>query len=77
MSPFLRKVRTASEATAVQIVEKRHGRRTILEHLGSAPTETELVALMQIGREKLAANQPMLDFDEQPAGRPGAALERS
>ena len=78
MSPFLRKVKTASKATAVQIVEKRHGRRVIVEHLGSAHTEAELAALMQIGREKLALNQPALDFDEQPAGRPrgaGAVVE--
>ena len=47
MSPFLRKVKTASGATAVQIVEKRHGIRTILEHLGSAHDEAELAALMQ------------------------------
>ena len=39
MSPFLRKVKTASGATAVQIVEKRGGVRTILEHLGSAHDE--------------------------------------
>lgn len=79
MSPFLRKVKTASGATAVQIVEKRHGRRTIVEHLGSAHTQTELAALLQVGREKLAVNQPALDFDEeQPAGRPrgvGAVVE--
>ncbi len=33
---------------------------------------------MQIGREKLAVNQPVLDFYEQPAGRPrgsGAVVE--
>lgn len=79
MSPFLRKVKTASAGTAVQIVEKRHGRRTILEHLGSAHTEAELAALLQVGREKLATNQPALDFgEEQPAGRPrgaGAVVE--
>lgn len=79
MSPFLRKVKTASGATAVQIVEKRHGRRTILEHLGSAYTGAELAALLQVGREKLATNQPALDFgEEQPAGRPrgaGAVVE--
>ena len=53
MSPFLRKVKTASGATAVQIVEKRHGIRTILEHLGSAHDEAELAALMQAGREEI------------------------
>ena len=48
MSPFLRKVKTASGATAVQLVEKRGGVRKILEHLGSAHTEAELAALMLI-----------------------------
>ena len=78
MSPFLRKVRTASGATAVQVVEKKHGLRRILEHLGSAHTEAELAALMAAGRAKLAANQPELDFDSGVGGRPrssGAVVE--
>ncbi|MFV0407591.1 MAG: hypothetical protein ACK5LN_12365 [Propioniciclava sp.] len=36
-------------ATAVQIVEKRGGVRTVLEHLGSAHDEAELAALLRIG----------------------------
>ena len=76
MSPFLRKAKTASGATAVQIVEKKHGQRQILEHLGSAHTEAELAALMHAGRQKLSANQPELDFDVGDGGRPraGAAV---
>lgn len=70
MSPFLRKVKTASGATAVQIVEKKHGQRRILEHLGSAHTEAQLAALMHAGRAKLAVNQPELDFDPGTGGRP-------
>ena len=74
MSPFLRKVKTASGAMAVQIVEKKHGQRRILGHLGSAHAQAGLSALMQVGREKLAANQPALDFDEErPVGRPRTA----
>ena len=42
MSPFVRKVKTASGATAVQIVSKSGGVRRIVEHLGSAHDETEL-----------------------------------
>ena len=56
MSPFLRKVKTASGATAVQIVEKKHGRRTILEHLGSAHSDAELAVLVEIGIGKLNAD---------------------
>ena len=74
MSPFLRKVKTASGATAAQIVEKRHGIRTILEHLGSAHDEAELAALMQAGREKIQANQAMLDITVEGGVRPGVAV---
>lgn len=74
VSPFLRKVKTASGATAVQIVEKRHGARTILEHLGSARDEAELAALLRIGHEKLHANQPTLELPTQRGVRPGVAV---
>ena len=40
----MRKVRTASGATAVQIVSKSGGVRRIVEHLGSARTEAGLEA---------------------------------
>ena len=58
----------------MQIVEKRHGIRTILEHLGSAHDEAELAALMQAGREKMQANQPMLDITVDGGVRPGVAV---
>ena len=70
MSPFLRKVKTASGATAVQIVEKKRGVRTILEHLGSAHDEAQLAALMRVGQDKLHANQPTLDLPAQSGVRP-------
>ena len=35
----MRKVKTASGATAVQIAERRGGRDHVLEHLGSAHTD--------------------------------------
>lgn len=54
VSPYLRKVRTASGATAVQIVSKSGGVRRIVEHLGSAHNEVELAALMEIGRRRIA-----------------------
>lgn len=39
MGPFLRKVKTASGATAVQIVVKEGRKNRIIEHLGSAHDE--------------------------------------
>ncbi|OMG07098.1 transposase [Actinomyces naeslundii] len=50
MSPFLRKVRTSSGAMAVQIAVKEDGVRRIVEHLGSAHNETEVAALLEVGR---------------------------
>ena len=75
MSPFLRKVRTASGATAVQIVSKSGGVRRIVEHLGSAHDETEVAALLEAGRQKIAAwqGQGLLDLEslDPAAGRTG------
>ena len=62
----MRKVKTASGATAVQIVSKSGGVRRIVEHLGSAHDETELEA----GRQKIAAwqGQGLLDLESlEPA----------
>ena len=73
MSPYLRKVRTRSGATAVQIVEKRHGQRTIVEHLGSARSEAELVVLVEIGIGKLNQGQDRLDFGCDGQGIPAGA----
>ena len=52
MSPFLRKVKTASGATAVQIVVKEGHKNRIIEHLGSAHDEAGLAVLMAAGRAK-------------------------
>ena len=43
---FVRRVRTASGATAVQIVEYVGGRQQIVKHVGSAHTQAELGVLM-------------------------------
>lgn len=78
MSPFLRKVKTASGATAVQIVEKKHGRRTIVEHLGSAHSDAELAVLVEIGIGKLNAGQDQLDLEPGRRGVPaGTAVIES
>ena len=60
---------------AVQIVSKSGGVRRIVEHLGSAHTEAGLEALLEAGRQKIAAwrGQGMLDLESlDPApGRTG------
>ena len=77
MSPFLRKVRTSSGATAVQIAVKEDSVRRIVEHLGSAHNKIELAALLEVGRQKIAAwqGQGLLDLESlEPApGRTGLA----
>jgi len=51
---WIRRVRTASGATAVQIAESASGRRRIVAHVGSAHTEAELGILLERAREMLA-----------------------
>jgi hypothetical protein len=57
---FIRKVKTASGATAVQIARKEHGRIVRIEHIGSAHTEGELNTLLAVARERLRGPQPSL-----------------
>jgi hypothetical protein len=58
----VRKVRTASGATAVQIAERQGGRDKVLEHLGSAHTEAELAALVAVAQRKVYPGQGELDL---------------
>nr|WP_247595432.1 hypothetical protein [Actinomyces procaprae] len=74
MSPYIRKVRTASGATAVQIAVKEGRRDKVVEHLGSAHDEAELAVLVQAARARLHPGQLVLDLDE-PAPRAGAVVE--
>ena len=66
VSPFLRKVKTASGAMAVQIAVKAGRRDKVIEHLGSAHTQAELAALMEIGRRRIAPDQLALDLPPTP-----------
>jgi hypothetical protein len=60
--PYVRTVKTASGATAVQIVySSRRGSREI-EHLGSAHGDAELELLKVAARQRLAAGQGELDL---------------
>ncbi len=76
---WIRRVRTSSGATAVQIAESAGGRRRIIAHVGSAHTEAELGLLVErarallrdpgqgefeLGIEPVAAKTPLL----APAG---------
>src|SRR2546430_8311871 len=62
MSPYVRRVKTASGAQAVQIVHSsRRGSRDI-EHIGSAHDDAELELLKAAARQRLAAGQGELDL---------------
>jgi Transposase DDE domain len=72
---YVRTVRTASGATAVQIVySNRRGSRT-MEHLGSAHDEAELEALKAAACQRLAAGQGEFDLGLDVVGAAGAPLE--
>ena len=61
----------------MQIAVKEDGVRRIVEHLGSAHNKIELAALLEVGRQKIAAwqGQGLLDLEslEPAAGRIGLA----
>jgi hypothetical protein len=60
---WVRTVRTASGATAVQIAESVDGRRRIVRHVGSARDEAELGLLLAQARDLLADDlQGVLDL---------------
>ena len=66
----MRTVKTASGATAVQIVHSnRRGSRKI-EHIGSAHTADELAALKKVAADRLAAGQEELDLGLVAASGP-------
>ena len=59
---WVRRVRTASGATAVQIAESVAGRRRIVRHIGSARDEAELGLLMEQAKQ-LLADDAQREFD--------------
>jgi hypothetical protein len=60
---YVRKVRTASGAVAVQVVRKHRGQRTILAHVGSARTDAQLGVLLERARRMAAEDQGVLDIE--------------
>jgi Transposase DDE domain len=74
---FIRRVRTASGATAVQIAEYAGGRQQIVKHVGSAHTEAELGLLLQRARELLEdPAQGVLELGVEPAPRAKGLVAR-
>jgi hypothetical protein len=71
MGVFVRRVKTASCATAVQIVHKRGRRVLSIEHIGSAHTDGELAILVQVAGERRHAGQLTLDLGDAGAGGAG------
>ena len=64
VSRFVRKVRTASGAVAVQVVTRRGRQVEGIEHVGSAHSDAALALLLVAARERLAAGQEVLDLGE-------------
>jgi hypothetical protein len=54
---FIRTVKTASGATAVQIAYKESGRIIKIDHIGSAHTEADLKTLLALARQRLHGDQ--------------------
>jgi hypothetical protein len=57
VSPYLRTVKTASGATAVQIVHSSHRGSRDIEHIGSAHDDADLEVLKAVARQRLAAGR--------------------
>jgi len=66
VSRFVRKVRTASGAVAVQVVTRRGRQVEQVEHVGSAHSDAELALLLAAARERLSPGQDVLDLGDLP-----------
>jgi hypothetical protein len=66
--PYVRTVKTASGATAVQIVHSFHRGSRDIEHIGSAHDDAEVELLKAAARQRLAAGQGVLDLGLEPTG---------
>ena len=67
---IIRTVRTASGATAVQIIQYAHNKRIVVKHIGSAHTEDELAALRSEAErvcKKLSPQRSLFSSVESPA----------
>ena len=62
---YVRKVKTKSGATAVQVAYKHWGKIVRIDHIGSAHTEEKLQLLIALARQRIWGSQPSL-FDPIP-----------
>lgn len=76
MTSFIRKVKTKSGATAVQIEHKRGRKRIGITHIGSAHNEAELKALLVLAHKKMHEGQLSFDLGEKGT-EPDICLEKS
>jgi hypothetical protein len=60
---FVRKVRTASGAVAVQVMRKSGRRDELVEHVGSAHTDAELGVLLERARRLVTGDQEAFEFE--------------
>jgi len=75
MKKYIRKVKTKSGATAVQIEYKQGRKRVGIKHIGSARDEAEIETLISIAHEKMHEGQLSLDFGLET--EPDICLEKS
>ena len=68
---FIRKVKTSSGATAVQIAYKEKGLVKKISHIVSAHNEAELQILLEIARKRMQSNQMDLFPETQSSLRVG------
>lgn len=76
---FIRKVKTASGATAVQIAYKEYGRVVRIDHIGSAHNATDLESLVALAKQRLVGFQQALfaTVDNQTTSPLKLELKRS
>ena len=63
---FIRKVKTTSGATAVQIAHKEQGKIVRIDHIGSAHSKEDLETLLALGRKRLLGDQQPLSKESPP-----------
>lgn len=72
---FIRRVKTASGAIAIQIATKQKGQIVKIIHIGSAHTEEELAVLLALARKQLQGDQ--LELLPEPQASLRVGLQRS